>query len=88
MTLRYVPAEPVDPPAGDPPGFWTTGAIARALGVETHRVAYAIRTRGIRHAGRAGRLRLFDRQAVGQIDAALKEAAGRPGGGGSKAGGA
>lgn len=87
MTLRYVPAEPATPSPGDPPGFWTTGAIARALEVETHRVTYAIRSRGIPHAGRAGRLRLFDRDGVRRIADALAAAGGRSSAGGGPIGG-
>lgn len=72
MKLRYVPTDEPAPQAGNPPGFWTTGAIAAALEVPSHRVAYAIRTRRIPHAGRAGRMRLYDRDGVRQIADALR----------------
>jgi hypothetical protein len=49
----------------------TIGDIARRLGAATHRVQYAVLSRGIKPAGRAGVLRLFDEDAVGRIAEAL-----------------
>jgi hypothetical protein len=51
----------------------TVGDIARRLGVPTHRVQYVILARGIKPAGRAGVLRLFDAEAVERIAAALRK---------------
>jgi hypothetical protein len=51
----------------------TVGDIARRLGVPTHRVQYVILRDGIKAAGRAGVLRLFDTEAVERIAAALRE---------------
>jgi hypothetical protein len=50
----------------------TLGTVARELGVPLHRVQYAVLARGIKAAGRAGVLRLFDARAVEQIAAALQ----------------
>ena len=47
--------------------LWTVGEIARGSGHPLHRVEYLIRARGIPFAGRAGRLRLFDADAVKRI---------------------
>ncbi len=50
------------------PQLITPGVIAESLGVPLHRVLHVLRTRRhIRHAARAGTLRLFDRQAVAMI---------------------
>jgi hypothetical protein len=51
----------------------TVGDIARRLGVPMHRVQYVILARGIKAAGRAGVLRLFDAEAVGRITAELRK---------------
>ena len=50
-----------------PPRLDTPGRIAMKLGVPTHRVQYVITTRQIQPAAYAGRLRLFDRDAVARI---------------------
>ena len=50
------------------PRMRTPGVIAAHLGEPLHRVQYVLRTRShIRPAARAGRLRLYDREAVAQI---------------------
>lgn len=52
----------------DVPRLRTAGVIARELGEPLHRVLYVLRTRPlIRPVARAGRLRLYDRQAVALI---------------------
>ncbi len=51
----------------DPPSLDTTGRIAGKLGVPIHRVSYIIRSRGLKPAALAGRLRLYDREAVAMI---------------------
>ena len=56
-----------------PPSLPTLGVIAAELGAPLHRVAYAIRSRGIRPTARAGRLRLYDAAAVERIRVALAE---------------
>lgn len=53
--------------ATEAPRLNTTGAIADRLGVAVHRIHYIIETRGIEPAAYAGRLRLFDREAVARI---------------------
>lgn len=45
----------------------TLGKVAALLGQPLHRVAYIVRSRNIREAARAGRLRVFDMQAMEQI---------------------
>lgn len=45
----------------------TLGVIASELGQPLHRIAYIVRTRGIRPVARAGNLRLFDRHAKARI---------------------
>lgn len=52
----------------------TVGEIAIRLGQPVHRVDYAIRSRGIRPAARAGRLRVFSTEAIAQIQDAIDEA--------------
>lgn len=50
------------------PTLRTPGVIARELGIPLHRVLYVLRTR--RHilpSARAGRLRLYDRDAVAMV---------------------
>ena len=50
------------------PRLRTPGVIARELGVSLPRVVYILATRPyIRTSALAGRLRLFDRRAVAQI---------------------
>ena len=47
------------------PKLRTPGILANDLGVSLHRVQYILRTRShIRPAARAGRLRLYDRDAI------------------------
>jgi DNA-binding transcriptional MerR regulator len=54
--------------AADVPRLKTIGVIAEILGVPQHRVAYLLRTRShIRPTARAGRVRLFDSQAVAML---------------------
>lgn len=54
------------------PKLRTPGVVARELGEPLHRVAYILRTRPfIRPAARAGRLRLYDREAVAMIRHAM-----------------
>ena len=50
-----------------PPRLDTLGRVADKLGEPSHRINYVIRARGIRPAAYAGRLRLFDREAVARI---------------------
>lgn len=45
----------------------TVGEIARRTGYPIHRVEYAIRTRGIAPAGRAGNTRVFREDDVQRI---------------------
>jgi len=50
------------------PRLRTPGVIAANLGEPLHRVLYVLRTRNhIKPAARAGRLRLYDREAVAMI---------------------
>lgn len=50
------------------PTLRTPGVIARELGQPLHRILYVLRTRPhIKAAARAGRLRLYDRQAMAMI---------------------
>jgi hypothetical protein len=54
------------------PQLRTPGVIARELGQPLHRVLYILRTRPyIAPSARAGRLRLFDLDAVAMIRQAL-----------------
>ena len=58
----------------------TVGQIARLLKQPQHRVQYVISSRNIQESARAGRLRIFDLDAVDQIRqelAAIDAAAGR-----------
>jgi hypothetical protein len=55
----------------DEPRLWTAGRIARRLRVPIHRVQYVLRSRRITPAARAGRLRLFDAEAVRLVEAEL-----------------
>ena len=54
-------------PPAETPSVRTLGKIAADLGVAPHRVDYVIRTRRIREAARAGRFRLYDREAFEAI---------------------
>ena len=49
----------------------TVGQIARLLKQPAHRITYVISTRRIMESARAGRLRVFDLQAVDQIRQAI-----------------
>ncbi len=51
----------------DAPKLHTTGRIAGKLGVPLHRITYIIASRDIEPAAFAGRLRLYDRDAVAII---------------------
>ena len=58
--------------ATDIPNLITPGVIATQLGEPLHRVLYVLRSRRhIRPAARAGRLRLYDREAVAMVRHAL-----------------
>ena len=50
----------------------TVGDIAREIGVPRARIDYALEKSGIRERARAGILRLFDRDQLPVIEAALK----------------
>jgi len=65
-----------------PPKLDTVGRIAEKLGVPLHRVSYLITSRGIQPAAYAGRLRLFDREAVAIIRHELNAMDARRAGGG------
>ncbi len=49
------------------PKLDTTGRIAAKLSVPVHRVTYVISSRDIKPSAYAGRLRLYDREAVSII---------------------
>lgn len=50
------------------PKLRTPGVLATALGVPLHRVLYLLRSRpSIRPTATAGRLRLYDREAVAML---------------------
>jgi hypothetical protein len=51
----------------------TVGAIARELGEPIHRVAYAIRTRGIDPECLAGHIRVFAPDAIERVSDILRE---------------
>lgn len=57
----------------------TIGEIAQKLGRPIHRIAYVVKARHITPHRRAGSLRLFDEEAVRQIDHELKEMDARKG---------
>jgi len=60
------------------PRLRTPGVIAAELGEPLHRVLYVLRTRDfIKPSATAGRLRLFDSQAVAMIRQALNEPQGQ-----------
>lgn len=50
----------------------TIGSIAERLGESRDTIAYLIRTRQIRHTGRAGLYRLYDEDRVEEIEKHLK----------------
>ena len=50
-----------------PPKLDTVGRIADRYGVALHRVQYVVRAKGITPTATAGRLRLFDSEAVARI---------------------
>jgi hypothetical protein len=58
----------------------TVGEIARRLGQPVHRVEYAVRSRRLRAAGRAGGCRVFSEEQVALIASALAEMDRRKGG--------
>ena len=63
------------------PTLRTPGVIAHELGEPLHRVLYVLRTRPcIAPAARAGRLRLYDRQAVAMVRQVLNAMDARRGG--------
>lgn len=65
----------------DVPQFRTPAVIAGELGVPLHRVEYVLASRSeIRPSARAGRYRLYDREAVAQIRVAIGEIDSRRGG--------
>jgi hypothetical protein len=55
----------------------TIGEVASRLAVPQHRVAYVVRTRGIR-SGRVGPYRVFSDEAVARIKAELERIDQRP----------
>ena len=65
------------------PRLRTAGVLAKHLGQPLHRVQYVLRTRRhIRPAAYAGRLRLYDREAVARIRHELNAIDARRAGGG------
>ena len=59
------------------PNLRTVGVLATEVGEPLHRVLYVLRTRPqIRPAARAGRLRLYDSDAVEQVRSAIRLMAG------------
>lgn len=68
-------------PTTTEPTLRTLGVLATDLGEPEHRVRYVLATRRhIRPVARAGRLRLFDREAVAQIRHELNAIDARRGG--------
>ena len=51
----------------DLPKLRTVGVMAAELGVSLSRVGYVVRSRGIEATARAGRLRLFNREAQARV---------------------
>jgi hypothetical protein len=51
--------------------YKTVDDIVRELGIARHRVEYAILAHAIKPTSRVGRIRLYDPQAVEQIERAL-----------------
>jgi hypothetical protein len=56
----------------DTPQLRTPGVIAAELGAPLTKVLYILRTRPIEPIGRAGILRLYDREAVALVRKALE----------------
>jgi len=57
-----------------PPALNTVGKVSQQLGVPLHRLQYVLRSRPhIQPTATAGRLRLFDEQAVRSIEAELRK---------------
>jgi len=54
------------------PALATVGEIGRRLNRPTHKIAYVIRTRGIRPASTAGNLRVFSEDDVRYIESELR----------------
>ena len=52
--------------------LFTAGEIAAKLRTSFHRIDYVIRSRGIQAVQKAGGLRLFDNEALLQIETELK----------------
>lgn len=50
----------------------SVGQINKALGVEVHKILYAIRSRGIVPVGKVGSANAFDEAAVERIKTALE----------------
>lgn len=69
--------------ASEPVTLDTPGRIAAKLGVPLHRVQYIIRSRGVEPSAYAGRLRLFNREAVARIRHELNAIDARRAGGGA-----
>ena len=69
-------------PTADAPQLRTPGVLAELLAVPLHRVDYILRTRPhIRPTARAGRLRLYDNEALAMLRHELNVIdAHRPGG--------
>ena len=59
------------------PALLTLGAIAKEIGEPLHRVKYAVSSYSIEHTQRAGIIRLFDREMIPTIRAAVKRIANR-----------
>ena len=57
------------------PRLLTVGQIAKQLGVDTHRVAYVIRSRRIQPCGRAGHARVFRDSDLDRIASELRRIA-------------
>lgn len=57
---------------------WTLGSLARHFGVESHRLRYAIESRGIEPPTRIGRYRVFFEPQLKQIEQALAEIGATP----------
>ena len=67
----------------DAPRLRTPGVLAELLGVPLHRIDYILRNRAhIRPAARAGRLRLYDNDALAMLRHELNSMDARHAGGG------
>lgn len=70
-------------PTTEAPRLRTPGVLAELLGVPLYRVDYLLRTRAhIRPAARAGRLRLYDSDALAMLRHELNSMDARRAGGG------